>query len=395
MEAGADGVVPAGSGPAADAASAEVAPFGGGALLFEQASTHVRAVASARLCMGPTVPEATRAVKRYDGARIRMLGTYPTPVEPLASLSRPGSALWVKRDDLTSPTYGGNKVRKLERLLARAKERGASRVLTVGAVGSHLVLATAVFGKRLGLAVDAVLLPQPRTLHVVDDVRADLALGLRALPARSYAHATLRVAAELAARRAFFIPVGASNVLGSLGYVDAVRELALQVRSGAMPEPDLIIVTLGSGGTAGGIAAGLALERMKTRVVGVTVAEPLALLAGAARHLAVRCVRYLGGTAPTRTIVARLEADGRWVGPGYGSSTAHGDRATKLAAGVGLTLDPTYTAKAFAAALDAVEHGRGATILYWHTLSRAPMGPLLIGAPSEEELSPSVRGLLR
>ena len=124
------------------------------------------------------------------------LGTYPTPIERLEALSRPGCGLWVKRDDLTSALYGGNKVRKLERLLADAKEKGAERILTVGAVGSHHVLATAVYGKRAGLAVEAVLVPQPRTDHVVDDLRADLAQGMKAIPASSYAHAAVRIAAR-------------------------------------------------------------------------------------------------------------------------------------------------------------------------------------------------------
>src|SRR5215472_6673366 len=99
-----------------------------------------------------------------------MLGSYPTPLEPLEALSRPGCSLWIKRDDLTNPLYGGNKVRKLERLLADAKQRGAQRILTVGAVGSHHVLATAVFGRRAGFEVEAVLVPQPRTAHAVDDL---------------------------------------------------------------------------------------------------------------------------------------------------------------------------------------------------------------------------------
>jgi 1-aminocyclopropane-1-carboxylate deaminase/D-cysteine desulfhydrase-like pyridoxal-dependent ACC family enzyme len=322
-------------------------------------------------------------------------GTYPTPVQPLPSLSRPGCALWVKRDDVTSPLYGGNKVRKLERLLLDAKARGAERIVTVGAVGSHHVLATTVFARQVGLPVDAVLVPQPRTLHVVQDLRADLAQGLRALPASSYAHAALLIAGELLRRKRYFVPVGGSNLLGALGYVDAARELAEQVRAGQMPEPDLAVVTLGSGGTVGGIAAGLALCGMKTRILAVTVAEPAAFVARTARTLAVRCIRHEDRTLATRQALDRIEIDRRWLGPGYGFATPEGERATATAAGAGLTVDPTYTAKTFAAALDAVEQARGKTILYWHTLSSAPISLLLDGAPPAEDLPPALTRLLR
>src|SRR6185437_5602609 len=116
-----------------------------------------------------------------------VVGHYPTPLEPLPQLSRPGSALWVKRDDLTHPLYGGNKVRKLERILAEARKKGATRLVTVGAVGSHHVLATTIFGTQAGFEVEAVLVPQPRTAHVVANLRADLAHHLQPFPVSGYA----------------------------------------------------------------------------------------------------------------------------------------------------------------------------------------------------------------
>ncbi len=321
-----------------------------------------------------------------------MLGTYPTKVEPLEALSRPGCALWVKRDDRTSSVYGGNKVRKLERLLADAKARGARRIVTVGAAGSHHVLATAVFGRREGFEVDAVLVPQPRTGHALDDLRADLALGVHVLPASSYAHAALRVAARLG-KESYFIPVGGSNLSGALGYVDAARELSAQVRAGQMPEPDWIVVTLGSGGTVGGLAAGLALEGMRTRILAVTVAEPPALVGILASRLAKACARRVG--ASPADAVRRIERVRSYLGRGYGHPTPEGERATVTAASAGLELDPTYTAKTFAAALDAVEQKRAPVLLYWHTLSSAPLAPLLSGAPPESEVDPRLLALLR
>jgi len=153
------------------------------------------------------------------------LGHYPTPVERVEGLSAPGSELWIKRDDRTGDVYGGNKVRKLEWLLHDARERGATRVVTVGAAGSHHVLATTYYGKKVGLEVEAVLVPQPVTPHVVEVLRADLALGLHAFPVSSWGAAPLTLARRVA-RGARLITVGGSSVVGSMGYVSAARELA-------------------------------------------------------------------------------------------------------------------------------------------------------------------------
>jgi len=315
-------------------------------------------------------------------------------VELLPRLSSRDSALWVKRDDQTSLRYGGNKVRKLERLLSEAKRRGVARIVTIGAVGSHHVLATGVYARPLGIEVEAVLVPQPRTPHVVMNLRADLAQGVKVLPATSFAHAGVRVASRLG-RDAYFIPVGGSNRLGALGYVDAARELAAQVRAGQMPEPDLVVVTLGSGGTAAGLAAGL-LEEMQTVVLGVTVSDPAWVVEHMGRSLAHACLKHATHReGRAAKVEPRLEWDRRYLGRGYGQATPEGERAMAVAAESGLTLDPTYTAKTFAAALDRVAAGKHKTILYWHTLSSAPFEPLLIDAPEEAAIGPELAKLFR
>jgi D-cysteine desulfhydrase len=316
------------------------------------------------------------------------LGHYPTPVEPVPALSAPGCALWVKRDDLTHDVYGGNKVRKLEHLLEDARARGARRLVTVGAAGSHHVLATTYFGKRAGFEVEAVLVPQPRNAHVLEVLRADLAQGLHAFPVGSWGAAPWAIVRRIA-HGARFITVGGSSAVGSLGYLDAGRELAAQVRAGLLPEPDVCVVALGSGGTAGGLAAGFAAEGLRTRVVGVCVSTPPWVLRLAAGHLARACARKAG----VRTV--RLTMDTRFLGAGYGHRTLEGDLATDLArAHAGLVLDPTYTAKTFACALWFVRARQARSVLYWHTLSSAPMSPLLAGAPTEDEFPPDLRALV-
>lgn len=327
------------------------------------------------------------------------LGTYPTPVEPVAALSLPGSELWVKRDDLTHPVYGGNKVRKLEGLLdeARASVAGRrphgppARLVTVGSAGSHHVLATAYFGRRAGFEVEAVLVAQPRTPHVIEVLRASLGQGLHALPVRSWASVPGVVLARMAAG-AHYVPLGGSNAAGTMEYVEAGRELAAQVQSGALPEPDVCVVAMGSGGTAAGLAVGFAAAGLRTRVVGVCISPPAWALRASAHHLARVCA------ARTSAAHVQLSADDRFLGGGYGVVTPEGDAATALALDhAGLTLDPTYTAKAFACALGLVRARVAATVLYWHTLSSAPLAPLLAGphAPAEEELPRELQALVR
>jgi 1-aminocyclopropane-1-carboxylate deaminase/D-cysteine desulfhydrase-like pyridoxal-dependent ACC family enzyme len=319
---------------------------------------------------------------------VSAIGTYPTPIQLLESLSTKSCSLWIKRDDLTHPVYGGSKVRKLGRLLDDAAEVGASRIVTLGAVGSHHVLSTGIFGKLAGLEVEAVALRQPQSEHVLETLRASIGQGVRLFPADSYAEAARYLAAS-AADGAYLIPAGGSSRLGTLGVLEAATELAAQVAAGELPEPDLLVVPLGSGGTVGGLLAGLAQARLRTRVLAVAVADPVKLFAHKARALAKELV-----DDPLRPhVLERLEIERRYLGDGYGYATAAGDHATRCAARLALVLDATYTAKAFAAALDRVALGAERHILFWHTLSGAPLAPLLIGAPLESELDSSVRRL--
>jgi D-cysteine desulfhydrase len=366
-----------------------------------------RASASARTALARTrFPESFGGQAETTNPLIPLsFGTYPTPLQELTQASRGACALWVKRDDATGELYGGNKVRKLEYILAEARVRGAKRLVTIGAVGSHHVLATALYGRQEGFSVEAALVPQPRTEHAVEVVRAGLGQGLEAMPASGYAGVAFRVLPRVlglgsGGKGAYFVTVGGSSVTGSLGYVDGARELARQVRAGEMPEPDVIVVALGSGGTVAGIAAGLELEGLRSQVVGVVVAEPSWFVALRARRLARACLRRAGVREAARRgwLDRRLVIDRRWLGAGYGHASAEGARATEVAARAGLVLDPTYTAKAFAAALERVDvlrqESAPKTVLYWHTLSSAPAAPLLAGAPAEGALDPRIRRLL-
>jgi D-cysteine desulfhydrase len=273
----------------------------------------------------------------------------PTPLEQV------DERLWVKRDDITASAYGGNKVRKFEFLLPVAARRGGP-VVTAGGIGSHHVVAAAVYCRQLGLDVEAVLYPQ----DVTDDVRAtqahlrDLGVRVTLTPSRFLMPVALagRLAA-LAPRRPYLLWPGGSTPLGALGYVSAGLELVAD----AVDEPDAVVVGLGSGGSAVGLALGLAVAGWhKARVVAVRAADPLvtgppvmaALEAGTAALLA------MGGWRPTRS---RMELNGDWFGGAYGRPTAAGTAAASRGESLGLRVEPTYTAKALAAAFALADAG--------------------------------------
>ena len=202
----------------------------------------------------------------------------PTPVELARSVSRElGCEVYVKREDHTHPLYGGNKARKLAMLLAQARARGATDLVTVGAAGSHHVLATAIHGRALGFEVTAVLVPRPHSPEAEDALQASLLRGCRLIPASSEWAAVPRLAHELLGlrrrgRRPFLIPPGGSSPLGGLGYVHAVEELAAQLRGGDLPEwPEVMVCVLGSGGMMAGLLAGVRAVGRPCRVVGVAI----------------------------------------------------------------------------------------------------------------------------
>jgi D-cysteine desulfhydrase len=181
-------------------------------------------------------------------------------------------------------------------------------------------------------------------------------------------------------------------VTGSIGYLTAVSEIAAQIRAGSLPPPDVLVAVLGSGGTVAGLLAGVVIEDLKTRVVGVSVASGPRIGSAMVLRLAWLAARRIGRPVTLHRLRAALRVDGRELGAGYGHPTARGSEATRVAAAAGIGLDSTYTAKAFAASLSLVgcpgfegerpeiiglvPQDRPIRVLYWHTLSRATPPPI-------------------
>lgn len=330
-------------------------------------------------------------------------GTYPTPLRRFSGHDEASHDIWIKDDGQTAAVYGGNKVRKLERLLAMAQRQGAKRLLTVGAAGSHHVLATCLFGRRLGLPTHAVLTPQPWSAHAEATLRAGVHAGLSTAPVSSYLAAIYRLRRD---RRPgdFLIGPGGCGVEGTWAYCLAVEELWQQLQAQPLKAPDAIVVAAGSGSTAAGLLAGVLRSGAPTRVIAVQVAPNPALRSMIVSQALAALRRHGHSIGPVRALRS-LSVDRRFVGRGYGHRSAVGDHASQLARSFGLSLEPTYTAKAFAATLRWAGHvaqpleecklrlHQRQTYLYWHTLSSAPLAILLEGA--HEKLPNELTQLLR
>ena len=304
------------------------------------------------------------------------LGDWPTPVERVTGVEGLPGELWVKRDDLSSARYGGNKVRKLEYLLADAVDRGAGRVITTGVVGSHHALATCVHARGLGLPTTLVVFPQPMTDHAreiaaLNEEWADELCRCGTFATQPFVEAAVRWRRRR--DRPYVIPGGGSSPLGVLGHVGGALELAEQVAAGQAPRPDVVWVAAGTLGTLAGLAIGAAMTGVTDRVIGVRIVPSAvgnALVLARLVEGAVAILREAGVPAPDpRLVMTRVEIRGGWLGGGYGHPTHAGAEAAERFAAAGLTLDPSYTAKTAAALLEGMGAEGGARQLYWHTLS--------------------------
>jgi len=319
-------------------------------------------------------------VERYPGTAVLPtagITTLPTPLEPLAleGVSGPRCDLWVKRDDLTNPVYGGNKVRKLDLLLGAALAQERRAVITFGAYGSNHALATAVHARALGIEPHVVMSPQAPTPYAAATLRAHAALGtgLHLVDGWEGMREAVRVRRELAERdgiEPLVIPMGGTNALGAIGYVNA----ALEVGEGF----DAVYVASGTLGTAVGLAIGFAAAEAPTRVVGVRVTPAEIANEDVARELTESTVGLLRsldeGFPALRFEDLDLVLRHDLFEPGYAVPTPVTRSAVAVAADAGLRLETTYTGKALGALRS--DAGRnaldGTRILFWDTYHSGP-----------------------
>lgn len=299
------------------------------------------------------------------------LATLPTPLQPAPRLSEAaGVPILIKRDDLTGLGVGGNKVRKLEYLLADALERGADTLVTGGGRQSNHAALTALAAARAGLAAHLVFYGQPGDGRPqgngVLNALAGAQITYTGDDERSSVDAALeQVAADLrtAGRTPYVIPRGGATALGCAGYLRASLELAGQLADLGVA-PQRLVVATGSCGTQAGLELGARWLQAAYRIVGVTVSRPRSECLARITDLSRACAELVG----LRSIaVDGVEVLDGYIGAGYGKPTEEGHAATELLARCeGLLLDPVFTAKAMAALLDLARDG-GGPIVFWHT----------------------------
>lgn len=309
------------------------------------------------------------------------LATLPTPLDEAPRLSKElGVRVLLKRDDLTGFALGGNKVRKLEFLLADALNQGADVLVTGGGPQSNHTRVTAAAARKAGL--DAVLVhfgdppPESNGNLLLDELLGAEIRYTRTQDKSETDRMLERVTAELKARgrKPYLIPRGGASVLGCVSYILAVGELLEQLDA-LRVKPDYIFVATGSCGTHAGILAGIKSFHAGIPVYGITVSRSVSEDLPRIDLLVKDTAEFL--ETPLPLAASDVIVNDAYLGPGYGMITPEAREAIRRVAQLeGIFLDPVYTGKAMAGLIDLVQRGkaaspfgiaRDATVVFWHT----------------------------
>lgn len=328
---------------------------------------------------GPDLGKCTALADILAGFPRKRFGHLPTPLEPMDRLSAHlgGPRIWVKRDDCTGLSSGGNKTRKLEYLMADAEARGADTVITQGATQSNHARQTAAAAAKLGMACHILL--EDRTgsndasYNLSGNVLLDQLHGAHISKRAGGVdmNAEMEKLAETLTQQGatpYIIPGGGSNTVGALGYVNCARELVQQAAEMNL-KVDALVHATGSSGTQAGLVAGLAAIQSDIHLLGIGVRAPQEKQEQMVFDLACRTARTLD---PKLKIDRdQVRANCEYVGPGYGMPTDGMRAALKLLAEKeGLLFDPVYSGKGLDGLIDLVkkDHFDGMeNIVFLHT----------------------------
>jgi L-cysteate sulfo-lyase len=309
----------------------------------------------------------------------RFLAHLPTPLERLDRLTKElgGPEIWIKRDDCTGLSTGGNKTRKLEFLMAEAELQGADTVITQGATQSNHARQTAAFAAKLGMNCHILL--EDRTgsnnqnYNHSGNVLLDHLHGAMTekRPGGGDLNTEIETVAEqmrAEGRKVYTIPGGGSNPTGALGYVNCAFELLSQVNDAGLKIDHLVHAT-GSAGTQAGLIVGLKAMNAQIPLLGIGVRAPKPKQEENVFKLAAATAEKLGcpGVVAREDVVANTD----YVGEGYGIPTESGLEAIRIFAELeGILLDPVYSAKGAAGFLDLIRKGhfkKGERVVFLHT----------------------------
>lgn len=337
------------------------------------------------------------------------LGTYPTPllkVEELGKNLGIGN-LYVKDDgyvgDIKVPR--GNKERKLEYLLADAQKKGIKTVCTVGSAGSNHALQTAICAKALGMKTVLVLDDQLQTSVVIRNLKLMAYFDAKIIyapPCYDTNEALEQHAQDICNEHGYyFIPIGGSNELGVLGYINAVFELKKQLKDMGLKDPDVVYVTLGSTGTAAGIIIGAAIAGLKSKIIPVRISytpEYKSKFLGDLINKTYAYIKTIDDKCPVQQVKLigtqieypglEVEINHDYVGDGYAAITEKAAAAISLFYNAtGKKLEPTYTGKTLSALVDDARKGllKDKMVLFWNTFSYGTFEEL-INQVSDEKI---------
>jgi len=301
------------------------------------------------------------------------LALLPTPLQELTRLSQHlgGPRLLVKRDDLTGLGLGGNKVRKLEYLVADALAQGSTTLITAGAPQSNHARQTAAAAARCGLGCVLVLGPIAPP-ELTGNLLLDHLFGARVrwAGARDRQAVMDEVAAEerAAGRTPYVIPYGGSNAIGAAGYIEAMAELARQLRERDLAV-DHVVFASSSGGTQAGMIVGTQAAGLRAHILGISVDKDAPTLRRTVYDLALLTAAHHG--VGLRLTMDDVHVNADYTGAGYAIMGAPEREAIRLVAATeGLVLDPVYTGRAMAGLIDLIQQrafARDETVLFWHT----------------------------
>lgn len=304
------------------------------------------------------------------------LANVPTRIDPLKH-SPQGTKLWIKRDDQTGTELSGNKIRKLEYALHEAKERSADVIVTCGGIQSNHARTTAAACRLLDLDC-ILLLKEDSEERLTGNYFLDGLLGAEIiwLDEESYTKHLIEKKDELfdalkrKGRTPYFMPVGASNGIGTFGYYEAYGEILAQEKALDVFF-DAVVVTVGSGGTYAGLCFANQEQEIQKRIIGIPILKDAAWFEDVVRDLHEEFLVYHPEAAPFDPSSVLL-IDG-FTGPGYAKNTPEDLAFIKRFAGdEGIVLDPVYTGKAMRGLFSSLETGHPAlqdakNILFIHT----------------------------
>ncbi len=332
--------------------------------------------------------------------RIR-LGRLPTPLEKLENLSKTIGVpeLYIKRDDMTGIGYGGNKIRKLEYLVADALSKEADTIITTGGVQSNFTRQTTACAVKLGLKTVLVLIGSEP-----EEYRGNLLLEkLMGAEIHFVSAETLDEGAEKAGNlmkslsekleteghRSYIMPVGGATPIGCIGFTNAFLELTSQIKDLGITVDHMLFAT-GSGGTQAGLLAGKKMFNSDINMIGIRVGRMFEPFSKIIAELAGKTSELLDMKKPFSEKDVITYSD--FIGEGYDIPTREANDAIKLIARTeAIILDPVYTGKAMAGLLgliDREEIAKDDTMVFWHTGGDVAMfvGEELLGKEFMESL---------